>query len=149
VTLPTPDNQPSIGEEGRAIRERNRRLRNQIDVSNTKVVAQAGGVANAGDTALWANEHYHLCFEIVGTGEVMPFFQMAYPTPRSAYLEVKRLGDESEPNTEWGQDGRVLIEAPIAGRSGLFRIIVSVARCVAKRCSRKKKSKLILPYGRN
>ncbi len=143
------DEQPSIGEEGRIAREKMRRLKQQVDINNTEEVARAGGVANTGTTALWKGEHYHVCFEIVGTGKVMPFFQVAFPTPRAAFMQLKQMGDDSEPNTEWGQDGRILIETPLAGRSGMFRVICSVARCLARKCSHKKKSGLILPDRRN
>lgn len=138
---------PSIGEEGRAVREKFRKLKQQMDIADTVEVARVGGHINKHD--LYTGEHYHACFEIVGTNEVMPFFQQAFPTQRTAYLYLKQLGEESEPNTEWGQDGRIQIETPLMGRSGLFRVIVSVARCIARRCSGKKKSGLILPNRRN
>lgn len=142
------DETPSIGEQGRAARQKLRRLKNVVDVADTHAVAQAGGVAYNGDTSLHDSEHYHLCFEVVGETPSTPFFQQSYPTKRAAYLEVKRLGDESEPNTEWGQDGRVQIETPVAGRTGLFRVVVSVAMCVSKKCRRAyrlRKNGLVVP----
>lgn len=141
--------QPSIGEEGRKVREKMRFLKQREDIANTERIAQVGGVARQGDPTL-GTEHYHLCFQIVGETEMMPMFQMAYPTPRTAYIEVKRLGEESEPNTEWGQDGRVQIETPLAGRTGLWRVIIQVAGCQAKRCqAKKKRSGLLLPSRMN
>jgi hypothetical protein len=138
---------PSIGEAGRVVREKFNRLRNSMDIADSVKLAAAGGVVNK--HALPQGEHYHACFQMVGSDAVLPFFGVAFPTKRTAYLYLKKLGEDSEPNTEWGQDGRIQIETPVAGRTGLFRVRVSVARCIARKCAGKKRSRILLPDRRN
>lgn len=141
-------NDPSIGEEGRVVRDKFRKLKTRVDIENAEQVAKMGGVINK--DAIHQSEHYHACFDILGeTQGPVPFFQMVFPTKRLAYAYLKQLGEESEPNTEWGQDGRIQIETPVVGRTGLFRVRVNVAACVARQCSGKKRSKIILPERMN
>lgn len=122
-----------------------RRLKNTVDVNNAVEVARAGGVVSA-DTS--SPEHYHLTFQVAGEEAVIPHFGTTYQTQRAAFAAVKEFGDNAEPNTEWGEDGRILIETRLQGRTGLFRLIIGVMGCIATKCQQPN-STLILPHRRN
>lgn len=138
------DHSPSIGKEGRKVRDRFKHLkRDQKHATSPGRLATRGGPLPAPISAFPSPEHYHLCYTY--DGMAFPHLALAFPSTRSAYVEIARLGTESEPNTEWYDDGRIMIETTIHGRSGLFRLILHVAACMNKQCGRTA-SPLIVPH---
>lgn len=77
-------------------------------------------------------DHYHIIYSIRNVS--IPWYKIAYRTMKEAFTEVKRLGDASEPNTEWYDDGRVAVEKRIRGRTGLYWVELEVAGCIRNRC---------------
>lgn len=73
-------------------------------------------------------EHYHVTYDSI------PDFKKIYTRPRAAYWEVKLMGEMSEPDTEWYEDGRVLIHARLPERTGLHKIILEVTACTMRAC---------------
>lgn len=134
---------PSIGEEGRRIRKRFKKLKRATEnIDARERLATRGGPLPASIRAIPSPEHYHIVYEY--DGNIVPHFAVRYARQRDAYLEVKRMGDESEPNTTWGDDGRVQIETRLHDRTGLFRVTLRIAACVATRCG-KAPSPILLP----
>lgn len=72
--------------------------------------------------------HYHIMYDSV------VHWKVVYETQTLAYQEVKRIGEESEPNTEWYEEGPVLIETPLPGRTGLHRVLLQVVPCYLSKC---------------
>ena len=72
--------------------------------------------------------HWHILYAGI------PRFSIGYRTQKEAFAEIHRLGQESEPNTEWYEDGRVGIETAIHGRVGLYWVELEVAGCIKHGC---------------
>lgn len=87
-------------------------------------------------------EHYHLTYSCEGTE--VPHFAVAFTRQREAYLEILRMAHEAGPNVEFYEDGRVMLETHLAGRTGLYRVVIGVAACLSTRC-RLRGMGLILP----
>jgi len=81
-------------------------------------------------------EHHHIVYHVVSGDEPasVPYYKEAWMNVRDAYVRVAEMGRESEPNTEWYDDGRVQIETTVHGRTGLYRILLEVVRCVRTQC---------------
>jgi hypothetical protein len=79
--------------------------------------------------------HFHIIYTSLTDNTQVIRYRVAYKTQRDAYAELKRLGDAAEPNTEWGDDGRIRFETRMHGRTGLFWIEAEVAGCVRRACS--------------
>ncbi len=73
-------------------------------------------------------EHWHVTYEGV------PDFKRIFLKSSDAYWEVKLLGEKSEPNTEWYEDGRVMIETRLHDRTGLHKVILEVVACTRRAC---------------
>ena len=131
----------SIGEEGRKVREKFKKLKRSKQHAERKEVDKLAAAGRPLKPII-SPEHYHVVYQYEDRAVV--HFAAVYPSVRTAYLEVKRLGDEAEPNTEWYDDGRVMIETPIHGQSGLHRIVLRVTACMNTNCG-KTASPLILP----
>jgi hypothetical protein len=65
---------------------------------------------------------------------VIPYFKEVFGTAREAYARVKEMGEGSEPQTEWYENGLVGIETRLHGRAGLWWIVLEVSRCVRSAC---------------
>ena len=68
-------------------------------------------------------EHYHLVFNDY------PDFTRFYMTQRQAYERVKEFGEKAEPNVEWYEEGPVMVETRLPGRTGLHRMLIEVGIC--------------------
>lgn len=79
--------------------------------------------------------HFHIIYTSLDEGQQSIRYQVAYDTQQDAYRELKRLGDAAEPNTVWGDDGRIRFETRMHGRTGLFWFEAEVAGCVRRACS--------------
>ena len=72
-------------------------------------------------------------------------------TAREAYARVREMGEESEPQTEWYENGLVGIETRLHGRSGRWWIVLEVSRCVRSACRQflprdmRKRQMIVLP----
>jgi hypothetical protein len=136
----------SIGDEGRRVRETFKKLkRSQKHTQAKEKLSRRGGPAPPSVAAIPSPEHYHLTYEY--DGKEIPDFRRAYPRQRPAYLEIAKMAEASSPNVEYYDDGRVLIETRLHGRTGKYRVLVGVAACLSARCTARLRSPLILPVG--
>src|SRR5678809_1671194 len=55
-------------------------------------------------------EHYHMLYTSVKDDVAIPYWDKVFLSPADIYAEIRRVGEESEPNTEWYDDGRAAIE---------------------------------------
>lgn len=135
----------SIREEGRRVAERNRKRSLTHQGREQRRFQTLGGMnSEPGLVQVPRPSHYHIAYELPAEQRLVVHFQQRYDTQRQAYAEVHRMGMESEPQTEWYDDGRVMIETTLHGRSGLFRIVLRVAACINKKCGQAA-SPIILP----
>jgi len=79
--------------------------------------------------------HYHIIYTNLTEGTQLIRYKVAYKKQRDAYTELKRLGDAAEPNTEWGDDGRIRFETAMHERPGLFFFEAEVAGCIRRACN--------------
>lgn len=96
-------------------------------------------------------EHFHIAYHVPADNIVIPYFAEVFVTQKDAYLRVKDLGEETEPETEWYENGLVGIETTLPGRAGLWWIVLEVTRCVRSGCRQflpttlKRRQMMILP----
>jgi hypothetical protein len=96
-------------------------------------------------------EHYHIIYHVPADDISIPRWDTLYSTLKEANEYVRDLGQKAEPNVEWYEDGRVGIETPMHGRSGLFWIVLEVAACIRSACvatlrrDKLKRSLILLP----
>jgi hypothetical protein len=135
----------SIREEGRRVAERNHKRALKHAAREQRRFQTLGGLnTEPGLIAPPRPSHYHIAYELPAEQRLVVHFTKGYDTQRQAYAAVHAMGEASEPQTEWYEDGRVMIETTLHGRSGLFRIILRVAACINKKCGRAD-SPIILP----
>lgn len=80
-------------------------------------------------------EHYHIIYHVPKEGLSIPHWQTPYIEAHDAWEEMKRVGQLSEPNTEWYEDGQVGIETTMHDRTGLFWVILQAAACIRSTCA--------------
>jgi hypothetical protein len=80
-----------------------------------------------------AVSHYHLAYNDI------VHWSVVFETQTLAFKEMHRLGQESEPNTQWYEEGPVMIETSLPGRTGLHRILLQAVACHHASCIAKAK----------
>jgi hypothetical protein len=99
-------------------------------------------------------EHYHILYNVPKADVAIPHWAELFTDLKDLYIRMKEMGDASEPNTEWYDDGRVGIETTLHGRTGLWWIVLEPARCVRTQCRAplarmQQKKRLVLLPGTN
>jgi hypothetical protein len=74
-------------------------------------------------------EHYHLVFND------HPDFTRVHMSQRQAYERLKEFGEKAEPNVEWYEEGPILVETRLPGRTGLHRMLIEVGVCHRPSCT--------------
>lgn len=112
-----------------AARERSRALRNMMGAraSNESLLRGIGRPRNA-------PEHYHIIYHVPSENLAIPYYKEPFATQHDVYERMQEMGLDSEPNTEWYEEGLVGIETTLHGRSGLWWIILEPARCIRSAC---------------
>jgi len=77
--------------------------------------------------------HYHIAYNDI------VHWSTVYETQTLAFKEMYRLGQESEPNTQWYEEGPVMIETALPGRTGKHRILLQAVPCHHASCIEKAK----------
>lgn len=111
-----------------AARRRNKRLRQSLEGGDFEGALRLVSSNNQKPA------HYHIIYHVLSENLVIPHFRVAFRTQKAAMLRLWELGRESEPQTEWYDNGMVGIETPMPGRAGLWWIQLEVAGCVAQGC---------------
>lgn len=79
-------------------------------------------------------EHYHLIYHVPSENLAIPYYAEVFATAREAYERMHQMGLESEPNTEWYDEGLIGIETTVHGRTGLWWLLIEPARCIRSAC---------------
>lgn len=79
-------------------------------------------------------EHFHLIYHVPSENLAIPYYSEIFATAREAYERMHQMGLESEPNTEWYDEGMVGIETRVHSRAGLWWILLEPARCIRSAC---------------
>lgn len=96
-------------------------------------------------------EHYHIIYHVPSENLAIPYFQEIFATQHDVYERMQQMGLESEPNTEWYEEGLIGIETTLHGRTGLWWMLLEPARCIRSACRQfmsrefRKRRLLILP----
>lgn len=96
-------------------------------------------------------EHYHIIYSVPAEGVAIPYMAEVFMEEKEVYARIKEMGDASEPNTEWYDDGSAQIETRLHGRTGMWRVILEPTRCIRRSCrpnlprEAKKGSLVLLP----
>jgi hypothetical protein len=124
-------------------RDRNRRWRRQAGIRGNTSPYQVRPAPTP--------EHYHILYHVPSEGVMIPHYAELFMEQRDVYQRMKDMADASEPNTEYYDSGEIMIETPLHGRTGQFRVILEAARCVRRACrpnlprAEKKRGLLLLP----
>lgn len=79
-------------------------------------------------------EHYHIIYHVPSENLAIPYYKEVFASQQEVYTRLQEKGLESEPNTEWYEEGLVGIETTIHGRTGLWWILLEPARCIRSAC---------------
>jgi hypothetical protein len=112
-----------------AARERSRALRAMMESRSVNEMTLKG-IGRPRNTP----EHYHIIYHVPRENIAIPYYKEPFATQHDVYKRMQEMGLDSEPNTEWYEEGLVGIESTLHGRSGLWWIILEPARCVRSAC---------------
>lgn len=130
--MPTPPKDPNAPLRLAAQRaaRRNRAIQSSLDKHDLDGALRIIAAQNNASA-----QHWHVIYHVPAENVSIPHFRIGFSTQRDALQYIKSLGDQSEPRTEWYDDGKVGIETAMPGRSGLWWILLEVAGCVAQGCT--------------
>lgn len=112
-----------------AARERSRAVRAMMESRsvNEKMLRGFGRPKNT-------PEHYHIIYHVPSENLAIPYYTEIFATQHEVYTRMQQRGLESEPNTEWYEEGLVGIESTLHGRAGLWWLLLEPARCIRSAC---------------
>lgn len=113
-----------------AARERSRALRAMMESRPTYDEAVRHVLARPTPTP----EHFHIIYHVPSENLAIPHYGDLFATQREVYERMHEMGLESEPNTEWYEEGLVGIETTLHNRTGLWWVILEAARCIRSQC---------------
>jgi hypothetical protein len=79
-------------------------------------------------------EHYHIIYHVPSENLAIPYYKQVFATQREVYERLQEMALESEPNTEWYEEGLVGIETTLHGRAGLWWLLLEPACCIRSAC---------------